>query len=406
MKFNKWTLALAAVGAVSFASAVQAEEQHQVMTALSSTTISGYVESSASWKPGSDGAGAAMPGRTFDGQDKQDGFNLHAVKLSLEKPLDEGQWSAGYKTDLIFGPDANYYGSKFNGGGGPNYEEFSVKQAYVALRAPVGNGLDIKLGVYDTLIGYEVFESGNNPNFSRSLGYAIEPTHHTGALLSYKINDMFSVSAGIANGWTGPVNDRAGFSDTSKTYLGAVTITLPESAGVLAGSSIYAGIVNGKSTATAGAAPGAPVYNGAEDTTSIYVGQTLNTPITGLSVGAAFDYRDNGPSFVAANAGSNNAWVLAGYGSFAATEKLKLNLRAEYAKGSDGTYFDGGTLGAADHKNRLGEITFTADYSLWANVLTRAEVRFDHAFGSDRPFGGTDTDRNALTFAADFVYKF
>src|SRR5436190_347301 len=147
MKFNKWTLALAAVGAVSLASVVQAEEQHQVMTALSSTTISGYVESSAMWKPGTDSGTAFLPGRTFDGQDRVDGFNLHAVKLSLEKPLDEGQWSAGYKADLVFGPDANYYSTALNGGG-VNTGDFAVKQAYVALRAPVGNGIDFKVGVF------------------------------------------------------------------------------------------------------------------------------------------------------------------------------------------------------------------------------------------------------------------
>src|SRR5436189_74782 len=86
---------------------------------------------------------------------------------------------------------------------------FGYLQAGVAeWRAPVGNGLDIKLGVWDTLVGYEVFESPNNPNFSRSYGYFIEPTHHTGVLLSYHVTDWLSVSGGVANGWTGPVNDK------------------------------------------------------------------------------------------------------------------------------------------------------------------------------------------------------
>src|ERR1051325_4808954 len=107
MKCNKWTMALAATGVVSLGSVAQGEEaaQHQVLTALSSTTLSGYVDTSAIWKPGTDrgAVGGRMPGHTFDGADKMDGFNLEAVKLTLEKPLDEGNWSAGYKTDLIFG---------------------------------------------------------------------------------------------------------------------------------------------------------------------------------------------------------------------------------------------------------------------------------------------------------------
>ena len=88
MKCNKWTLALAAVGMVSLGSVAQAEEaQHQVLTALSSTTLSGYVDTSAIWKFGTDRHDASytgIPGRTFDGTaDKLDGFNLEVVKLTL-----------------------------------------------------------------------------------------------------------------------------------------------------------------------------------------------------------------------------------------------------------------------------------------------------------------------------------
>jgi hypothetical protein len=417
MTFNKWTIALAAAGVVSIAS-VKAEEQHQLMTALSSTTISGYVDSSAIWKPGTDNTNtgrnnAAIPGRTFDGSaDKLDGFNLHAVKLVIEKPLDEGQWSAGYKADLVFGPDANYYSSTLNGGAADN-GNLAVKQAYVALRAPVGNGLDIKLGVWDTLIGYEVFESGNNPNFSRSFGYAIEPTHHTGVLASYKLNDMFTVQGGVANAYQGGVNDRAAV-DTDKTYLGSVTLTLPESAGAVAGTAIYLGGVyghNGTMTPTANPS-GIPVA----PTTSLYAGATVNTGLTGLAVGAAFDWRQNG-SYAGVGAGNptagaggnafgshNDAEVGALYLTYTATEKLKFAARAEYATASDGVFFNNGDF-SSDKRNKLGEITFTADYSLWANVLTRAEVRWDHAFNG-HPYGGSDTERNAVTLAANLIYKF
>jgi len=353
-----------------------------------------------------------LPGRTFDGGDKQDGFNLNAIKLSLEKPLDEGQWSAGYKVDLIFGPDANYYTSQLNGGGAPNTSDFSVKQAYVTLRAPVGNGLDIKMGVFDTLIGYEVFESVNNPNFSRSYGYAIEPTHHTGLLLSYKVADWLSVSGGVANGWTGPVNDKiqstAGVAqadswESRKAFLGMLTITLPESTGGVAGSAIYLGIVHGENTGTLGGGL-------TPETTSYYAGLTLNTPIKALTFGASFDYRQDGPALLTP---SGDAWAAAGYVSFQATEKLKLNARADYIHGEDGTLFatgqfdsNGKVVGNFGQANSLGSLTATLDYSLWANVVTRGEVRWDHSFNSERPFGATDLDKDAVTLTANLVYKF
>jgi hypothetical protein len=392
MKINKWTLALAAAGVVSLPS-VQAEEQHQVLTALSQTTLSGYVDTSAIWHVSS--PNGALPGRSFDGPDKVDGFNLHAVKLVLEKPLDEGNWSAGYKADLVFGPDATYYNTMltpFNGAGATDTDDFAVKQAYVALRAPVGNGLDIKLGVFDTVIGYEVFESGNNPNFSRSYGFLLEPTHHTGVLASYHVNDALSLSAGVANGYSGPINAK-NMSETDKAYLGSITITLPEGAGALAGTSLYGGIVHGEPTTNAGFGAATPRI------TSYYAGTTINTPLEGLSFGLAWDYRQSSTLAV------TDAWAAAVYASYQATEKLRVNLRADYTDGDDGTFYNAGAPVIGDVDNELGSLTLTLDYSLWANVITRLEGRWDHSFQNDRPFGGGD-DRDAVTLAANFIYKF
>ena len=64
MKFNKWTLGLAAVGAVSLASAVRADEAPKLVplnTALSSTTISGYVDVAAQYNLGNNGPFAGVP---------------------------------------------------------------------------------------------------------------------------------------------------------------------------------------------------------------------------------------------------------------------------------------------------------------------------------------------------------
>ena len=131
MKINKWTLGLAAVGLISLGSVVRAEEASTpLLTALSSTTISGYVDTAAQWNPGT---GKTAPGFAFAGG-KRDGFNVNAVLVSLEKPLAEGEWSAGYKADLMWGPDVTV---------GAATGDADIRQAYVALRAPVGNGLDL-----------------------------------------------------------------------------------------------------------------------------------------------------------------------------------------------------------------------------------------------------------------------
>src|SRR6476660_6369722 len=194
MKFNKWTLGLAATGVVSLASAVKAEEKaSSVMTALSSTTLSGYVDTSAQWNFGT--GNARLPDYKFGGASKADGFNLNIVQIRLEKPLDEGEWAAGYRVDLWAGPDANTLGTQSVSHEDLISADFAVRQAYVSLRVPVCNGIDLKMGVFDSIIGYESVESGNNPNYTRSFGHSIEPQTHTGVLASYRFCDMVSASA-------------------------------------------------------------------------------------------------------------------------------------------------------------------------------------------------------------------
>jgi len=407
MKCNQWTLALASVGIISLGSIAQAEEQHSVMTALSSTTLSGYVDTSASWWIGNNNGGA-LPGRTFDGANKQDGFNLNVVKLTLEKPLgDAVNWSAGYKADLVFGPDADYYTSRNTITGAKSQDNFAIKQAYVALRAPVGNGLDFKLGVWDTLVGYEFFEAGANPNYSRSFGYGLEPTHHTGLLVSYKINDMLSLSGAIANTFAGGVNDRTAW-ETKKTYMGALTVTLPEATGPLKNSVISVGYVFGRNGTVTTTAP-----QSNEDTRHLYAGATFNTGLEGLQFGAAWDWRSDATPGAVAPGGAvlgpkNDAYALAAYLSFG-KDKWKANLRADYTQATYGTWYTTAAAPTGD-RNELGSITGTLEYNLWENVLTRAEVRWDHALGGDKPFGGSvagaGTQESALTVAFNAIYKF
>src|SRR5437667_12460936 len=108
MKCNPWTMALVGAGLVSLPAVIQAEEKpSSVMTALSSTTLSGYVDTSAQWNFGT--GNANLPPYAFGGSSKADGFNLNVVRLVLEKPTDTtaDAWSAGYKADLLFGPDAD-----------------------------------------------------------------------------------------------------------------------------------------------------------------------------------------------------------------------------------------------------------------------------------------------------------
>lgn len=384
MRVNKWTWGLAAAGLVSIPTLAQAEEKPSPMlTALSSTTISGYVDVSAHWNLGSDNE--ANPPPYLYNAGKSDGFNLNKVKLRIDRPLDEAQWSAGYRADLQFGPDANTFATQSS----LTRADFAIQQAYVALRAPAGNGLDLKLGVFDSIIGYESHDSGSNPNYTRSYGTTIEPHTHTGLLATYQVLDSLGIAAGIANTMIPPINLRAleadgDISESRKTYMASAAFTVPESAGFLAGSTVYAGFVEG----FGGVGTGADV----DDQANFYVGATLNTPVAGVKVGGAFDY-------VASFAGIDDldARTYAGYASFQATEKMSLHARLEYADIDD--------LIGSD----IFAMTGTVEYDLWRNVLSRLELRWDHAASGGDAFGGSPgspSRKNEYLLAANFIYKF
>ncbi len=125
MKFNKWTLGLAAVGAVSLASAVRADEAPKLVplnTMVSSTTISGYVDVAAQYNAGNPGKAAAVnqpfgTSGTLGSAGTADGFSLNDVVISLDKPLDESPWASGYHIDLNWGNAALAFGA--NGAAAP-----------------------------------------------------------------------------------------------------------------------------------------------------------------------------------------------------------------------------------------------------------------------------------------------
>jgi hypothetical protein len=408
MNVNRWTLGLASAGLISLPAAGLAEEQmNQVWTGLSSTTISGYVNTSMHWNTGT--GNGVVPAVVYNTSDKQDGFNLNVVDIQIEKPLDESQWSAGYKAQLWFGPDAATFGSNNNISKGASPDDVAIRQAYVALRAPVGNGLDFKVGVFDPVVGYESHDAHKNPNYTRAYSTTIEPFSHTGVLMSYQFSAIFSAAAGIAN-TVGPViNQRANppRAESYKTYMGSLALSAPETWGFLSGSTLYAGVVNG--------------YSNPDDwnQTLWYAGVTLNTPIQALRVGASYDYLGTTSS----GAGDDNyANVIALYSSLQLTEKLSIHGRGEYA------WTDTALLGSnpdliEDGNTKIFALTGTIQYDLWKNVMSRLEVRWDHQAGDGdmTPYGGevlvgggsfggepepTGSKRNSVLIAANIIYLF
>jgi hypothetical protein len=381
-------------GLVSLPCSASAEERpNSVLTALSPTTISGYVDTSMQWNPGTGNQNLPLytPNAAPSGT-KADGFNLDVVSLTISKPLGEGEWAAGYNATVLFGPDAVAFNNSF----GTLPGDFSLIDAYVVLRAPVGNGLDFKLGTFASPLGYEVYQTGSNPNYTHSYGYELEPTQLTGLQVAYQFSQVVSANAGIADTWSAGINNRAfppsgTKAESYKTYLGSLTLTAPESMGFLAGSTLTGGIVNGYN---------ALVPNGGAIETSFYAGGNIKTPLKFLTVGVAFDYECLGPNranLVLNDSGYQYAGAL--YLLVQATEKLSLNARADYLNQS--SYL--ATVGLPGESLAL---TGTLQYDLWKNVVTRAEFRWDHALNGSDPWGAAPSLDNAFVLALNIIYRF
>ena len=341
MKMNKWTMALAAAGVVSLSSVAQAQEAAAGANALAaSTTLSGYVSTSYTMVDGSSND------HTFRSGSDNDRFAMDVVDLKFASAQGAGEYATGYTVELWAGPAASDIGTADAGSADGTVE---LMQANIDLRLPVGNGLDLKVGQFGTVVGAETYNYNANTFYSRSYGFQVEPTHHTGVLASYQLSDDLGISLGVANDTTSAANNTKGASGT--VYLFGASYTLPDSTGFAGGTTItYGGVID------------AGVDN--TDRNNHYFGVSVPLPVEGLTYNLAWDIVENN--------GSADDNVVGHYLSYALSDKLTANVRYEHGNinsmvpASGPTSIDG-----------LESMTIGLDYALWENVTSRVEFRSD-----------------------------
>jgi len=369
----------------------------------------------------------------FNAPNKQNGFNLDAVDVKIAKPLDEGKWSAGYTAEAMLGDEGRAALGSW----------YPIREAYVSLRANVGNGLDFKLGEWDNILGFESTDAMNNPNWTRSYGYTIEPTEHIGVLAMYPFSSSVNLQVGIADEltagvdrnldktvWSAPITANPAPNPERKAIVSLLTLTAPDSWGAVKGSRLYVGADYGPGNGVKAGITDIDHSNGRiGNKTELYAGATIMTPVKGLSFGLAFDNIDNADMPLSSGTSSKiqeyehldtstltkDGYSIAGFAQSLAAyvsyqipdTKLTLNTRAEYAHGSA---FEN-LVPDPDLSPRILAFTETIEYKLWGdNVITRLEGRWDHAEDGNKIFGGT-TDgspisRNSFLVAANVIYKF
>ena len=160
--------------------------------------------------------------RIFDTQ--ANSFVPQLFQLMLERPADaagSGIERAGFRARLNFGAEARFSRARTNFRPGTDNTEMDMQELYAEYIAPIGNGLKIQVGKINTLIGYEVINSFENPNFSRTFMFGLSQAFTTtGIRFTYTFNPMVTATIGLVNGW-----DNIEDNNKSKTieYLLAFT---------------------------------------------------------------------------------------------------------------------------------------------------------------------------------------
>lgn len=183
----------------------------------------GWTEIGANWNDG--GSTINFPAGAFA---FEQGFNINQFYLVQGRSVDaDKMFDAGYRVDLLYGLDARTtqaFGLEKNNDGvplwikpgnavqrfdpysgtllGQDANQLAMPQLYVELSSAIGPGVNVKVGHFYTIIGYEVVTAPDNFFYTHAytMNYG-EPFTHTGVLASSSPTDWLTVQAGIVRGW-------------------------------------------------------------------------------------------------------------------------------------------------------------------------------------------------------------
>jgi hypothetical protein len=319
-------------------------------------------------------------------------FRVQLAQIVLEKEAKTGGAladAAGFRIKLNFGEDAEFTGGSAGG------DDVDFQEVYAQFIAPFGNGIDLRMGRMNSLIGYEVIESPYNPNFSRSWLFGFgQPFTTTGIRGSYDFTDQVSFAIGVINDFKGSVSD----DNNTKGVESALSLSPTDWLGLTAYG--YFSSNEGAVGQDAGRLLGGGIIDiQAMESTEI--------------VFEAY-YANQENAF--AN-GSNARWNgFAGYIIHDVTDQWGLRFRGEIFEDASGfvscfgTGAKGGKPGSCAPGSGAGgqtlwETTYTLQYKPVPSLMTRLEFRYDKS--DEKTFlRGTKAVDNQQTLAFEVIYLF
>jgi len=367
-----------------------------VETAQKGIKLSGYVDAGYSYNFNANPQQKVVPRFGTDTASQGD-FNLYAVKFALEKALtSENKAQAGFRADVMIGEDASYFNDRDSGtlrsdNTEMNSNSLFLEQAYVSLRAPVGNGWDFKVGKFVSILGYEVIERPANMNVTYGLLFQQFPLYYTGVLSAYRFDDYLDGKLGVVNGSNTDNNTTTSMNGDGCAVLAALDLTAP--GGNATWSNNFQWSTNAENDSSLDATqPGASstvvgnlnqssgtgytfIYNSwgnwspnaCEDKLLLAFNTVLGTANSNNSIDSSSDL---------SNSGGTTWWGVGGYLKYQFNDWFHLASRGEYLGGNN-LHKISSFPAYSDAGMSLWEYTLTAGFNVIDNLLIRAEYRMD-----------------------------
>jgi len=339
----------------------------------------------------------------------------------------ENKAQAGFRTDVMIGEDASYFINRTAGGvsnTNNNSNSLFLEQAYVSIRAPVGNGWDFKVGKFASILGYEVMERPANMNTTYGLLFNVMPLYYTGVLSSYKFDDYLDGKLGVVNGSNTDNNTTTNPNGSDGcAVLGALNVTAPGgnanwsnnfqySTGYDNNTSVSSSSTSLATEAASSGTVDVSAYTLIYNTWGNWAPKFANDKLL-FAFNALLGNTSGSASSPIGNI--NSTWYGAGaYAKYQFNDWFSLCSRGEYLgsnnalttgnNGSATTPSGNGTYATGESN---WEYTITAGFNVIDNLLIRAEYRLD--WGSsiyNTSNATTNSDGPAHYAGAEVVYSF
>lgn len=318
--------------------------------------------------------------------EKPNNFRLHQVYGFIEREADRSTdtISFGFRADVMYGADAHFSSARnfdSNVLNTSNDKNLIFPQVYGEIFLPAGNGVTAKVGHFYTLIGYEVVPSTGNFFFSHAytMQYG-EPFTHTGALLSYPINDNIEVTGGVVTGWDSNFKQPANF-------LGSVAYSTDDE-----GTSLTTSVITGDvRTRDIG------INDDHNRTMGSIVLEHDWTDRLHYVLQSDFGYEESS----ALNPFSSKWYGVNQYMFYDVLHNLTAGIRGEWFRDEDGVRVVTGTPGTSSN---YWAVTGGVNYTPIAGFTIRPEVRYDRASNGNQFNDGKKDSQVLLSVSGIFRF--